>query len=39
MKRLMIAMVLALATPMGALGNILPAGKDCNEFMVGVTNA
>jgi len=37
MKRLVIAVVLAVAAPMGALGNTLPAGKDLNEFMIGVT--
>lgn len=38
MKRLVSTAVLVLvATPFIALPNTLPAGKDCNEFMVGVT--
>ena len=38
MKRFVIAMVLALAAaPLGALANTLPAGKECKEFMIGVT--
>ena len=36
MKRFAIAMLL-LALPMGAVANILPAGKDTEEIMVGVT--
>jgi len=37
MKRLAITMIVTLAAPLGALANTLPAGKDCKEFMVGVT--
>jgi len=37
MKRLAIAAVLVLSATFGALANTLPAGKDCKEFMIGVT--
>ena len=37
MKRFAIAMILVSAAPLGVLANTLPAGKDCKEFMVGVT--
>ena len=37
MKRCMIAILLLAATPLGASANTLPAGKDCKEFMIGVT--
>lgn len=37
MKRCVIAMLLLAAAALSALANELPAGKDCNEFMIGVT--
>jgi hypothetical protein len=37
MKRCLIASLLVAAMPLSAAANTLPAGKDCKEFMVGVT--
>ena len=38
MKRLAITMmILVSAAPLSVLANTLPAGKECKEFMVGVT--
>jgi len=37
MKRCVITMLLLVVLPMGAVANILPAGKDSEEIMVGVT--
>ncbi|MHC4249941.1 MAG: DUF6288 domain-containing protein [Planctomycetota bacterium] len=36
-NRCVIALLLPALAPLGALANTLPAGKDCQEFMVGVT--
>jgi hypothetical protein len=37
MKRCVIVMLLVALAPWGALANTLPSGKDCKEFMIGVT--
>ena len=37
MKRFAITMIMILAAPLSGLANTLPVGKDCNEFMIGVT--